>query len=140
MGVVQLEHQCFGKFDGILGLACGTILVNGIVPPLYNTIDQGLLHEPLFSFRVGLSEDGGGEAIFGESGHPAYASKINCAPIRRKGYWGNELEKVSLGDNALELENTGAAIDTVAPSVLSLMSFFGATPRCWTWGLQAPSD
>lgn len=33
-------------------------------------------------------------------------------PLRRKGYWEVELEKVRFGDEELELENTGAAIDT----------------------------
>jgi saccharopepsin len=33
-------------------------------------------------------------------------------PIRRKGYWEVELEKIGFGDEELELESTGAAIDT----------------------------
>ncbi|KIK98049.1 hypothetical protein PAXRUDRAFT_9820 [Paxillus rubicundulus Ve08.2h10] len=102
----------FGKFDGILGLAYDTISVNGIVPPFYNMIHQGLLDEPLFSFRIGPSEEDGGEAVFGGIDHSAYVGKINYAPVRRKAYWEVELEQVSFGDDILELENTGAAIDT----------------------------
>ncbi|KIJ15420.1 hypothetical protein PAXINDRAFT_77476, partial [Paxillus involutus ATCC 200175] len=101
-------------FDGIQDLAYGTIPVNGIVPPFYNMIDQGLLDEPLFSFRVGPSAEDGGEAVSGGVGHSAYVGKINYVPVRRrdKGYWEVEFEKISLGDDVLELENTGAAIDT----------------------------
>jgi saccharopepsin len=102
----------FGKFDGILGLAYDTISVNGIVPPFYNMIDQGLLDEPLFSFRVGPSEEDGGEAVFGGIDHSAYVGKISYTPVRRKAYWEVELEQVSFGNDILELENTGAAIDT----------------------------
>ncbi|KAF8974534.1 endopeptidase [Flammula alnicola] len=88
----------FGKFDGILGLA-------------YDTI-SGLLDAPVFSFRIGSSEEDGGEAIFGGIDTSAYKGEIDYVPLRRKAYWEVELEKVTFGDDELELENTGAAIDT----------------------------
>lgn len=102
----------FGKFDGILGLAYDTIAVNHATPPFYNMVDQDLLDEPVFSFRVGKSEEDGGEAIFGGIDDSAYTGKIDYVPIRRKGYWEVELEQIQFGDDVLELENTGAAIDT----------------------------
>ena len=102
----------FSRFDGILGLGYDTISVNSIVPPFYNMIDQGLLDEPVFSFRIGSSEDDGGEAVFGGIDHSAYTGKISYVPVRRKAYWEVELEQISFGDEILELENTGAAIDT----------------------------
>ncbi|KAH8830524.1 Asp-domain-containing protein [Flagelloscypha sp. PMI_526] len=102
----------FGKFDGILGLAYDTIAVNKVVPPFYAAIDQGLLDEPVFSFRLGDSEADGGEAVFGGIDDSAYTGKIEYVPVRQKAYWEVELEKVSFGDDELELENTGAAIDT----------------------------
>ncbi|KAI0375639.1 endopeptidase [Pilatotrama ljubarskyi] len=102
----------FGKFDGILGLAYDTISVNHIVPPHYNMINQKLIDSPVFSFRLGDSEEDGGEAIFGGIDDSAYTGKLEYVPVRRKAYWEVELEKVALGDDELELENTGAAIDT----------------------------
>ena len=102
----------FGKFDGILGLAYDTISVNGIVPPFYQMVNQGLIDEPVFSFYLGSSEEDGGEAVFGGIDDSHYEGKITYAPIRRKGYWEVELNSISLGDDELELENTGAAIDT----------------------------
>ncbi|KAG6831591.1 hypothetical protein H0H92_009064 [Tricholoma furcatifolium] len=102
----------FGKFDGILGLAYDTISVNHIVPPFYSMIDKGLLDQPVFSFRIGSSEEDGGEAIFGGIDETAYTGKIDYVPVRRKAYWEVELSKVSFGDDELELDNTGAAIDT----------------------------
>ena len=102
----------FGKFDGILGLAYDTISVNHIVPPFYNMLKQDLLDEPVFAFRLGSSDQDGGEAIFGGIDESAYSGKIDYVPIRRKGYWEVELEKIGFGDEELELENTGAAIDT----------------------------
>ncbi|RXW24658.1 hypothetical protein EST38_g1144 [Candolleomyces aberdarensis] len=102
----------FGKFDGILGLAYDRISVNHITPPFYSMINQKLLDSPVFSFRIGSSEEDGGEAIFGGIDHEAYRGKLHYVPVRRKAYWEVELEKVTFGDDELELENTGAAIDT----------------------------
>jgi len=89
-----------------------TISVNHIVPPFYNMIDQGLLDAPVFSFRLGNSDEDGGEAVFGGIDETAYTGKLSYVPVRRKGYWEVELESISFGEEQLELENTGAAIDT----------------------------
>ncbi|GAA5846218.1 hypothetical protein JCM9279_005863 [Rhodotorula babjevae] len=101
----------FGKFDGILGLAYDTISVQHVVPPFYNMLNQGLLDEPVFAFWMGSDPDQG-EATFGGVDERHYTGKIDYVPVRRKGYWEVELEKVKFGDETLELENTGAAIDT----------------------------
>jgi hypothetical protein len=37
---------------------------------------------------------------------------MDFVPVRRKGYWEVELESITFGDETLELQNTGAAIDT----------------------------
>jgi len=102
----------FGKFDGILGLAYDTIAVSHVVPPFYYLVNKGLLDEPVFAFRMGSSEEDGGEATFGGIDHSAYKGKLAYAPVRRKAYWEVELSKIGFGDDDLELENTGAAIDT----------------------------
>ena len=75
-------------------------------------IEQGLIDEPVFSFRIGSSESDGGEAIFGGIDHSAYKGEIHYVPVRRKAYWEVELQKVHFGDDELELDQTGAAIDT----------------------------
>jgi saccharopepsin len=102
----------FGKFDGILGLAYDTISVNHIVPPFYNMINQDLVDSPVFSFRLGSSEEDGGEAIFGGIDESCYEGELAYVPVRREAYWEVELEQIAFGDEFLELENTGAAIDT----------------------------
>lgn len=75
-------------------------------------INNKLIDSKVFSFRIGSSEEDGGEAIFGGVDETAYRGKIQYAPVRRKAYWEVELNSVKLGDDVLELENTGAAIDT----------------------------
>lgn len=75
-------------------------------------INKGLIDSKVFSFRLGSSEEDGGEAIFGGVDETAYTGDLVYAPVRRKAYWEVELNSVSLGDDVLELDNTGAAIDT----------------------------
>jgi saccharopepsin len=75
-------------------------------------INAGLIDEPVFSFRIGTSEEDGGEALFGGIDTDAYTGDIQYVPVRRKAYWEVELEKITFGEDELELENTGAAIDT----------------------------
>jgi saccharopepsin len=78
-------------------------------------IDQKLIEEPVFAFRLGSSEEDGGEVVFGGVDSSAYSGHITYVPVRRKAYWEVELEKVGFGYEELELEDTGAAIDTGSP-------------------------
>jgi saccharopepsin len=78
-------------------------------------INQKLIDEPVFAFRVGSSEEDGGEATFGGIDSSAYTGHISYVPVRRRAYWEVELEKVGFGYEELELEDTGAAIDTGSP-------------------------
>jgi saccharopepsin len=124
IGDITVKHQdfaeateepglafAFGRFDGILGLGYDTISVNKIVPPFYNMVDQ--LDKPLFAFSLGDgSSDDGGEFSLGATNPDKYTGKITQIPVRRKGYWEVNLDSFSFGDETLELEDTGAAIDT----------------------------
>lgn len=78
-------------------------------------MDQELIDKHVFSFRLGASESDSGELVFGGIDSSAYTGSITYVPVRRKAYWEVELEKVSFGYDELELENTGAAIDTGLP-------------------------
>ncbi|KAF9510842.1 hypothetical protein BS47DRAFT_1373240 [Hydnum rufescens UP504] len=102
----------YGKFDGILGLAFNTIAVNNIVPPFYSMISGGLLDEPIFSFRIGPSEQDGGEVVFGGIDPTHYTGDIEYFPVSKKGYWEIQLQRVALGNVTLDLKNAGAAVDT----------------------------
>ena len=106
----------FGKFDGILGLAFDTISVNKIVPPFYNLLSQAKGKvEPIFSFWLSDTNkdgDADGEFVIGGMPEGRYEGKVTTLPLRRKGYWEVNLDAFSFGDETLETENTGAAIDT----------------------------
>lgn len=100
------------RFDGVLGLGYDTLSVNRITPPFYSMINQGLIDEPVFSFRIGSSEDDGGEAVFGGIDHAAYIGKLAYVPVRHGRSWEVELEMISWGDDVFELDASVAAIDT----------------------------
>ncbi|PWN46466.1 peptidase A1 [Violaceomyces palustris] len=114
----------FGKFDGILGLAYDTISVNGIVPPFYQMINQGLLDEPVF-------------AIFGGIDESKFQGDLIKLPIRRKAYWETALDSVQFGDDVLELEDTGFVADTgtsliVGPTdVMELLNQMIGAKKSW---------
>ena len=75
-------------------------------------IQNKLLDSKVFSFRLGSSEDDGGEAIFGGIDSTAFTGSLHYVPVRRKAYWEVPLQKIRLGDDEVELDNAGAAIDT----------------------------
>ncbi|KAE9410560.1 endopeptidase [Gymnopus androsaceus JB14] len=136
----------FGKFDGILGLAYDTIAVNHITPPFYHMVNKKLVDEPVFSFRLGLDESDGGEVLFGGVDDSAYTGDLTYVPLRRKAYWEVELEKIAFGDEEVELDNTGAAIDTgtsliALPSDLAEMinAQIGAT-KSWNGQYTVPCE
>jgi len=109
-------------------------------------VNQKLIDEPVFTFRLGESEEDGGEAIFGGIDSSHYTGKITYVPVRRRGYWEVELEKVKFGDEELELDNTGAAIDTgtsliALPTDIAEMinAQIGAT-KSWNGQYTVPCD
>ncbi|KAF2724188.1 putative vacuolar protease A [Polychaeton citri CBS 116435] len=113
----------FGRFDGILGLGYDTISVNGIVPPFYEMIDQGLLDDPVFAFYLSSTSDEGAEseAIFGGINKDHYTGKVTNIPLRRKAYWEVDLDAITFGDQSAELDSTGAILDT-GTSLIALPS------------------
>ncbi|KAL5596749.1 hypothetical protein BROUX41_006560 [Berkeleyomyces rouxiae] len=125
MGDIKIKNQlfaeatsepglafAFGRFDGILGLGYDTISVNGIPPPFYSMVNQGLIDEPVFAFYLSKEDQGESEAIFGGVNKNHYTGDITYIPLRRKAYWEVDLDSIAFGDEVAELENTGVILDT----------------------------
>lgn len=113
----------FGRFDGIMGLGYNTISVNGIVPPFYNMLDQGLLDEPVFSFYLSDTNDESSEseAMFGGVNKDHYTGELTKIPLRRKAYWEVDLDAITFGDDTAEMDDTGVILDT-GTSLIALPS------------------
>jgi|SRR6266498_872170 len=78
-------------------------------------VNRGLLDEPIFSFWLNDADkdkEVGGELVFGGTDNSHFVGNIHWAPVRRKGYWEVELEKVFFDGEETDMEGTGAAIDT----------------------------
>ncbi|XP_014259893.1 lysosomal aspartic protease-like [Cimex lectularius] len=87
------------RFDGILGLGFPTIAENGIRPPLYMMMDQGLLHEKVFSFYINRDEnDGnGGELVLGGwNDDMVDPADIDYIPLNEKSYWQFTVDKITV--------------------------------------------
>ncbi|KAK9777619.1 putative Peptidase A1 domain-containing protein [Seiridium cardinale] len=112
----------FGRFDGILGMGFDRLSVNGIVPPFYQMVNQGLIDEAVFAFYLSSENgDDSSEVVFGGVDKDHYTGKITEIPLRRKAYWEVDLDAISFGDETAELENTGVILDT-GTSLIALPS------------------
>jgi saccharopepsin len=112
----------FGRFDGILGLGYDRIAVNGMPPPFYNMVEQGLLDEPVFAFYLSDTANGDeSEVTFGGVNKDRYTGKITNIPLRRKAYWEVDLDAITFGKQTAELDNTGVILDT-GTSLIALPS------------------
>ncbi|KAJ1743946.1 aspartic proteinase precursor [Coemansia sp. RSA 989] len=116
----------FGRFDGIFGLGYDTISVLKAVPPFYHMVNRKLIDQPMFSFYLSDTNKQGdeGEMVLGGYNEEHFEGELKWANVRRKGYWEVDLQKVQFGEEEIEMDNVGAAIDTgssllVLPTMLS---------------------
>ncbi|KAH8266655.1 hypothetical protein KR018_007693, partial [Drosophila ironensis] len=109
------------NFDGILGMAYEALARDGVVPPFYNMVSQGLVDSSVFSFY--LARDGtstqGGELIFGGSDSSLYSGDLTYVPVSQQGYWqftmaGASIDGYGLCEDCQAIADSGTSL-IVAP-------------------------
>lgn len=111
---VRGEQFVYGKRDGVLGLSFQKHAVNLVVPPFYNMIDQGVVSEPVFAFYFGNASQEGdqSEITFGGTNSDHYSGDLVTLSLRHGFTWETYFDSITFGDWTIELNDTGASIDT----------------------------
>lgn len=153
IGDIQVQGQVFAeatkepgltfltaRFDGILGMGLAEISVNGVIPPFYNMVKQGLVPEPVFSFWLNRdpSDEEGGQMVLGGVDSSHFVGEHTWAPLTRRGYWQfkmGALEVEEHEDDPLCADGCQAIADTgtsliagPAEEVQKLMDQIGVAP------------
>ncbi|KAM5235981.1 napsin-A [Ctenodactylus gundi] len=106
----------FAHFDGIFGLGFPILAVEGVLPPLDELVEQGLLDKPIFSFylnRNPLEGADGGELVLGGSDPAHYIPPLTFIPVTIPAYWQIHVERVMVGTGlTLCAQGCAAILDT----------------------------
>ncbi|CAI5452489.1 unnamed protein product [Caenorhabditis angaria] len=106
--------------DGILGLAFTSLAVDGVVPPLINAINQGLLDQPLFTVwlehRGMLNNVGGGVFTYGAVDTTNCGSVIGYQPLSSATYYQFKVAGFALGSYS-----SNSAVDVISDTGTSFL-------------------
>ncbi|XP_062913768.1 cathepsin E-like isoform X1 [Mobula hypostoma] len=102
------------RFDGILGLGYPALSEGGAFPVFDRMMHQGLLEEPVFSFRLSREMDShrGGELILGGIDHSRYTGDINWVRVTEKKYWKISLQNIKFHNTVVCRNGCSAIVDT----------------------------
>jgi len=88
------------KFDGILGLGWPSISVDGIVPPMQQMQNAGLLDEYMFGFYLQRNNKQKGVLTIGGY-DKTMAGSIQWVPVYKENYWSVNMQKLTFGGTSV---------------------------------------
>eukprot|EP00632_Arachnochrysis_sp_CCMP2950_P011029 CAMPEP_0185688912 /NCGR_PEP_ID=MMETSP1164-20130828/129_1 /TAXON_ID=1104430 /ORGANISM="Chrysoreinhardia sp, Strain CCMP2950" /LENGTH=372 /DNA_ID=CAMNT_0028355385 /DNA_START=40 /DNA_END=1158 /DNA_ORIENTATION=+ len=98
------------QFDGILGLAWGSISIDGVPTPLEALLAAGELDEPVFAFSLGDNEDG--ELVLGGVDDEAYVGDFDYVALSNTTYWQLPLDDVAVANASVGTKAVKAILDS----------------------------
>ncbi|XP_001988893.2 lysosomal aspartic protease isoform X1 [Drosophila grimshawi] len=139
--ITSLPPGIFSRanFDGIFGLGLKEIAIDGIVPPIYNLFQQGLISQPTFSIylnrtNTGVVDSNGGKLILGPSDQTLYSGCMTYVPLSKIGYWQLTVGSIVMGNDKELCSKCEAIVDSgtsliVAPraALKSINTILGLT-------------
>jgi len=112
-----------GKFDGILGMAFGTISVNKNPTVFEAAFNQGLVSSKQFAFYLGNSDKDAGELVLGGYDQAHFTGNLAWVPLISETYWEIKLDELNVasstyGVGAKAIVDTGTSLLTGPSSVV----------------------
>jgi len=101
----------YSSFEGILGLAFGSLASIESNTVLENMVDQEVLDGSVFAFWLTSSIYEGGELVLGGYNPQRFDGDLKWIPITSPGYWSVRLDSVRIGSKTIR-EGTRAIIDS----------------------------
>lgn len=111
------------RFDGILGLAFGSISVDNVTTVFTNVWNQGLVQQRLFSFWLSQTASGnnGGELTFGGTDPARYTGSFTNVPVISDTYWTVKADSFAFNSQPLNWCESGKPCVAIVDSGTSLI-------------------
>lgn len=124
-----------GRFDGILGLGFPQLAADGVTPPFYTMVKQGLTDNYFSVFLSGQAGNAGGEITWGGVNPARYTGDFVYVPLTKPGYWQIRIDSVRVG-NVVQcssgcegIVDTGTSLMAGPPKdVANIQSIIGSQP------------
>jgi len=124
-----------GRFDGIFGLGFPQLAADGVTPPFYTMVKQGLTDNYFSVYLSGQPGNAGGDITWGGVNPARYTGDFVYVPLTKPGYWQIRIDSVRVG-NVVQcssgcegIVDTGTSLMAGPPKdVANIQSILGSKP------------
>jgi saccharopepsin len=109
-------------FNGLMGMGFPELSTSRTVTPFQNLINQKVVDEPIFAFKLNSKGDRhGGQLTLGGTDPNDYEGEITWLPVTRALYWEVSMENIKLG--RFELRDSSRAIIDTGTSLIACPTY-----------------